>query len=147
MKTLGPPDMARIVSQITGPRLGTTFERTSALPTILGEEWPTASISAQGSCRITVAIAADPDCARTLGANMFSTRESHVDQGMIEGALGELADMTAGPSKSAMSTADASGLAEMRETPGSTESREAWAPHFLRVRELNRVLAVATRVV
>lgn len=148
MKATETLEMARLVSQVTEPMLGIKVEEAADPYNSVTQEWRTASMPIDGPCPLTVAVAADQDCCRTLGANMFSTPESDVDQGMIEDALCEIVNMTAGLLKSAMSIDQALGLSEIRnEVLLSTANEDAWIAHHLQAGQLNMVLAVATRVV
>ena len=148
MKATETLEMARLVSQVTEPMLGIKVEEAAEPYNSVTQEWRTASMPIDGPCPLTVAVAADQDCCRTLDANMFSTPESDVDQGMIEDALSEIVNMTAGLLKSAMSIDQALGLSEIRnEVLLSTANEDAWIAHHLQASQLNMVLAVATRVV
>lgn len=146
MKTLRTSEMARIVSQVTQPMLGITFTESLGPVAAIGEDWKTAALPIRGGCPLTVAVAADRDCCRTLGATMFSAPEERVDQGMIDDALCELVNMTAGLLKSAFQIDQALGLPSMRETAMFGECGEDWSHHYLRAGELNLLLAVATRI-
>lgn len=147
MKDLETPEMARLVSQVTEPMLGIKFEEAQQ-PKSVAEGWQTASMPISGACPLTVAVAADHECCRTLGASMFATPASDVDQGMIEDALCEVVNMTAGLLKSALSIDQALGLPEIRNEVLLAPTPEiGWNEHYLQAGNLNMVLAVATRVV
>ena len=145
MKTIETPEMARLVSQVTEPILGIKFEEADDPQPPVTEEWRTAAMPIDGECPLTVAVAADGDCCRTLGANMFATPETEVDQEMIEDALCELVNMTAGLLKSALSIDQALGLPEIKQDVLLREDDDTWIAHYLRAGQLNLVLAVATR--
>lgn len=146
MRTLQTNEMARIVSQVTEPVLGLTFREASNWAPAVGSDWKTAALPIHGGNPLTVAVAADDACARTLGANMFATPADSVDDTMVADALCELVNMTAGLLKSALRIDQALGLPSMRESEMFTDEDGAWSHHFLRAGDLNLVLAVATRI-
>jgi hypothetical protein len=146
MKTIETAEMARIVSQITESVLGITFTEASAPQATVGTDWKTAALPIQGGFPITVMVAADDACCRTLGATMFATPAERVDDTMVADALCELVNMTAGLLKSALHIDQALGLPTMRQPEILQESDGAWSQHYLRAGQLNLVLAVATRI-
>lgn len=146
MKTLETAEMARIVSQVTEPVLGITFNEAREAPLAVGTDWKTAALPIEGGHPITVAVAADDACCRQLGATMFATKAEIVDETMVADALCELVNMTAGLVKSALRIDQALGLPTMRESEMLKTSDGSWSHHFLRAGDLNLVLAVATRI-
>jgi hypothetical protein len=146
MKTLETAEMARIVSQITEPVLGITFTEASGAQATVGSDWKTAALPIHGGNPITVAVAADDACCRTLGATMFATPSERVDDTMVADALCELVNMTAGLLKSALRIDQALGLPSMRQPNILHEGGDAWSQHYQRAGQLNLVLAVATRI-
>jgi len=146
MKQLETADMARIVSQVTQPVLGLSFSVASEPLTTIGDDWRTVSLPIDGGTPLTVAVSADRDCSRTLGATMFATPVERVDEGMIDDALCELVNMTAGMLKSALKIDQALGLPRIRERAALDPCDGDWSQHYLRAGGLNLVLAVATRI-
>jgi len=146
MNRLETAEMARIVSQVTEPVLGITFSEATQPQSAVGPDWRTASLPIAGGNPLTVAVAADDACCRTLGASMFATKVEAVDDAMVADALCELVNMTAGLLKSAMRIDEALGLPSMRETDILHQADGAWSQHYLRAGQLNLVLAVATRL-
>lgn len=146
MKSIETSEMARIVSQVTEPVLGLTFREALNGPASVGNDWKTAALPIHGGNPLTVAVAADDACCRTLGANMFATPEERVDETMVNDALCELVNMTAGLLKSALRIDQALGLPSMRGAQLFTDESNSWSHHFLRAGDLNLVLAVATRI-
>lgn len=146
MKRLDTAQMATIVSQVTQPVLGLSFQAASQPVAQVGPEWKAASLPIAGGTPLTVAVAADDACCRALGSTMFGTPPEAVDQTMVEDALCELVNMTAGLLKSAMHVDQALGLPAIREPEILRGAEGAWSQHFLRAGQLNLVLAVATRI-
>jgi hypothetical protein len=146
MKDLPTEEMARIVSQVTQPILGLSFSAADAPLAVIDDAWRTASLPIDGGTPLTVAVSADRDCSRTLGATMFGAPLERVDDAMIDDALCELVNMTAGMLKSALHIDQALGLPKVRERAVLDGCDEAWSQHYLRAGDLNLVLAVATRV-
>jgi hypothetical protein len=146
MKRLDSAQMATIVSQVTQPVLGLSFQAAAQPVCEVGPEWKAASLPIAGGTPLTVAVAADDACCRTLGATMFGAKLEAVDDAMVEDALCELVNMTAGLLKSAMHVDEALGLPTIRE-PGLLRGADGgWSQHYLRAGQLNLVLAVATRI-
>ena len=146
MKTLETTEIAKIVSQITEPVLGITFSAASSPQTSVSADWKTASLPIHGGNPITVAVAADEACGRQLGATMFATPTEKVDEAMVDDALCELVNMTAGRLKSALRIDQALGLPTIRPPEILQDGDGTWSQHFLRAGQLNLVLAVATRI-
>ena len=146
MKTIETAEMARIVSQVTEPVLGITFNESCDAPLEVGPDWKTAALPIHGGNPITVAVSADDACCRELGATMFATPAEKVDETMVADALCELVNMTAGLVKSALRIDQALGLPSMRQTEILHQTDGSWSQHFLRAGQLNLVLAVATRI-
>ena len=146
MKTIETAEVARIVSQITEPVLGITFTAANAPQANVGADWKTAALPIHGGDPITVAVAADEVCGRQLGATMFATPADAVDDAMVDDALCELVNMTAGLLKSALRIDQALGLPTMRQAEILQDSDGSWSQHYLRAGQLNLVLAVATRI-
>jgi hypothetical protein len=146
MKQLGTAEIAQIVSQVTQPVLGLTFSEASEPVANIGDDWRTVSLPIEGGSPLTVAVAADGECSRTLGATMFATPEEKVDEAMINDALCELVNMTAGRLKTALRIDQALGLPKIRSRADFAEFNDAWSQHYLRAGRFNLLLAVATRI-
>ncbi|MBM4244781.1 MAG: chemotaxis protein CheX [Deltaproteobacteria bacterium] len=146
MNRLETAEMARIVSQVTEPVLGLTFTEAAHPQSEIGPDWRTAALPIAGGTPLTVAVAADDACCRTLSATMFAAKTDVVDDAMMADTLCELVNMTAGLLKSAMRIDQALGLPAMRGTDILHRADGRWSQHYLRAGQLNLVLAVATRL-
>ena len=110
MNPLPPPEkMASLVSGVTQTMLGLTFVPDGAT----GHRdltWRTAVLPIVGARPLTVGLSSDrPGCSQ-LSAAMFACPREDVDQNMMNDALCELVNMTAGLLKSVMSLNQALGL-------------------------------------
>lgn len=74
-----------------------------------------------GRVPVSVVVACDQTSCRQLGARLFSVKLDEVDVSMIEDTLRELANITAGQVKRAMSLDQALGL------PRIMDGAEAWS--------------------
>jgi hypothetical protein len=110
MTPLPPPEkMAALVSGVTETMLGLTFVPDSA--THHGElTWRTAVLPIAGERPLTVGLSSDQVGCSQLSAAMFACPKDQVDQNMMNDALCELVNMTAGLLKSVMSLNQALGL-------------------------------------
>ena len=110
MNPLPPPEkMAALVSGVTQTMLGLTF-----VPD--GEHghdrlrWRTAVLPIAGQQPLTVGLSTDEEGCAQLSAAMFACPREQVDQPMMNDALCELVNMTAGLLKSVMSLNQSLGL-------------------------------------
>lgn len=143
-------EIARIVSRVTEPVLGVTFVASEASSAekcgTTDVPWRTATLPIDGTTPLTVAVSADEACARILGCEMFATPADGLDDDMVDDALCELVNMTAGLLKSAMHIDQPLGLPSMRRGGVVSEGDTTWSHHHMRAGELNLVLTVATRI-
>jgi hypothetical protein len=142
----GIAEIARIVSAVTQPMLGIAFAPASGPPGPIGPAWKTAALPIEGGRPLTVAVSADEAAGHALGARMFGAAPHDVDGEMIEDALCELVNMTAGLLKSALRIDQALGLPSIRERAIFDDSGGPWTHYYLRAGDLNLLLAVATRI-
>jgi hypothetical protein len=110
MKPLPPPEkMATLVSGVTQTMLGLTFVPDGAKGH--GDlTWRTAVLPIAGERPLTVGLSTDESGCSRLSAAMFACPKEDVDQHMMNDALCELVNMTAGLVKSALSLNQALGL-------------------------------------
>ena len=112
MTPLPPPDvLAGLVSNVTQTLLGISFVPDKAPSTAL--QWRTALLPIAGARPITVGLASDEQGCRALSAAMFSCTPETVDTSMVEDALRELTNMTAGLVKSALALDQKLGLPQV----------------------------------
>jgi hypothetical protein len=110
MTSLPPPDkMASLVSGVTRMMLGLTFvpDDDKAHRDLT---WRTAVLPIAGVRPLTVGLSSDQNGCSQLSAAMFACPRTDVDQTMMNDALCELVNMTAGLLKSVMSLNQALGL-------------------------------------
>jgi len=101
--------MAALVSGVTQTMLGLTFvpDDSRAHDQLA---WRTAVLPIAGDRPLTVGLSSDEPGCSTLSAAMFACPRTDVDQTMMNDALCELVNMTAGLLKSVMSLNQALGL-------------------------------------
>jgi hypothetical protein len=110
MTTLPPPEkMASLVSGVTQTMLGLTFVPDDA-KAHRDLAWRTAVLPIAGQHPLTVGLSSDQSGCSRLSAAMFACPQGDVDQTMMNDALCELVNMTAGLLKSVMSLNQALGL-------------------------------------
>lgn len=145
MKALpAPDDLARMVSNVTSTLLGITFHPVATTPPS-DRAWKTALLPIPGRRPIVIGLASDHESCSALSAAMFSCPPSQVDATMMDDSLRELANMTAGLVKSALSLDQSLGLP--RISPGSSLPKRGDAPQtqsvMLKADQLGLVLWVA----
>jgi hypothetical protein len=103
MKQLPPSDkLAALVSNVTQTMLGISFEAapdSTAHPDLC---WRTAVMLVDGARPLTVGLSSSQDGCNSLAAAMFSCDANSVDASMVNDALRELVNMTAGLLRSEM---------------------------------------------
>jgi Chemotaxis phosphatase CheX len=110
MNPLPPPEkMASLVSGVTQTMLGLTFVPDEAAAH-RDLTWRTAVLPIAGERPLTVGLSSDKHGCSQLSAAMFACSPEDVDQNMMNDALCELVNMTAGLLKSVMSLNQALGL-------------------------------------
>ncbi len=95
--------LAELVSNVTETMLGLSFvpaEKATAHP---GLTWKTAIMLVDGARPVSVGLSSDEAGCAKLAAAMFGCGTDGVDNGMIDDALRELVNMTAGLLKREMS--------------------------------------------
>jgi hypothetical protein len=88
--------LAALVSHVTETMVGVSFHpdnETAAAPPLT---WRTAILGITGARPLTVGLSSSEDGCAFLCAKLFSVEESAVDESMVNDALGELLNMTAG---------------------------------------------------
>jgi hypothetical protein len=138
MITLPPPDrLASLVSNVTNTMLGIVFlpdQQQAARPTLV---WRTALLPIAGASPITVGLSSDQDSCVALAGAMFSVKAAEVDPSMINDALCELLNMTAGLVKSTLALDQALGLPRIVD---ETEVHGTAQSVVLRAKSLGLVL-------
>jgi hypothetical protein len=130
MTALPPPDkMASLVSGVTQTMLGLTFIPDDA-KAHRDLSWRTAVLPIAGERPLTVGLSSDQDGCSQLSAAMFACPRTDVDQTMMNDALCELVNMTAGLLKSVMSLNQALGLPKIL-TGTEAPSVPAASPHVI----------------
>ncbi len=130
MNPLPPPDkMASLVSGVTETMLGLTFQPDEATKHD-GLAWRTAVLPIAGERPLTVGLSSDQHGCSQLSAAMFACPKSEVDQSMMNDALCELVNMTAGLLKSVMSLNQALGLPKIIAGPDAPAIPSA-SPHVI----------------
>jgi hypothetical protein len=105
--------MASLVSGVTQTMLGLTFVPDTKAPPNPGHRelsWRTAVLPIAGERPLTIGLSSDQHGCSVLSAAMFACRAEEVDQNMMNDALCELVNMTAGLLKSVMSLNQSLGL-------------------------------------
>jgi Chemotaxis phosphatase CheX len=101
--------MASLVSGVTQTMLGLTFVPDAATG-LRDLSWRTAVLPIAGERPLTVGLSSDKNGCSHLSAAMFACAPDEVDQNMMNDALCELVNMTAGLLKSVMSLNQSLGL-------------------------------------
>ncbi len=110
MQPLPSPDkMASLVSNVTETMLGLTFTPDGSKEHE-GLAWRTAILPIAGEQPLTIGLSSDERGCSALSAAMFACPAEELDQNMMNDALCELVNMTAGVVKSVMSLNQALGL-------------------------------------
>jgi Chemotaxis phosphatase CheX len=110
MTSLPHPDkMAALVSGVTQTMLGLTFipDRSKAHDDLT---WRTAVLPIAGERPLTVGLSSDQAGCSTLSAALFACQRDEVDQTMMNDALCELVNVTAGLLRSVMTLDQSLGL-------------------------------------
>jgi len=121
--------MASLVSGVTQTMLGLTF-----VPDQAREHhdlaWRTAVLPIAGGRPLTIGLSSDQHGCSQLSAAMFACPREQVDQTMMNDALCELVNMTAGLLKSVMSLDQALGLPKILDGVKAPSVPEA-SPHVI----------------
>jgi len=118
--------MAALVSNVTETMLGLTFipDSTAAYRDL---RWRTAVLPLAGPQPLTIGLSSDQEGCSRLSAAMFACPVVEVDQTMMNDALCELVNMTAGVVKSVMSLNQALGLPKILSGQAAPEIPAAGA--------------------
>jgi hypothetical protein len=88
--------LAALVSNVTETMLGLSFVSAASTPAHPGLNWRTAIMLVDGPRPISVGLSSDETGCAKLAAAMFGCKPEGVDGGMVNDALRELVNMTAG---------------------------------------------------
>jgi hypothetical protein len=111
--------LAALVSNVTETMLGLSFAPALSVAAHPGLTWRTAIMLVDGQRPVSVGLSSDETGCAKLAAAMFGCKTDGVDVGMINDALSELVNMTAGLIKREMS------LDQALTVPKIIENREA----------------------
>ncbi|HUJ25443.1 MAG TPA: chemotaxis protein CheX [Myxococcales bacterium] len=138
-----PERMASLVSNVTQTMLGISFDAVEAGPQS-ALHWRTALLGIAGQFPLTVGLSSDERGCRKLSAAMFSCPDANVDQGMMNDALCELVNMTAGLLKGALSLDQSLGLPKVvpDDDPRFARTQTDRQVIVLRAREVGLMLWV-----
>jgi hypothetical protein len=95
--------LAALVSSVTETMLGLSFVPAATVTAHPGLTWRTAIMLVDGPRPVSVGLSSDESGCTKLAAAMFGCKPDGVDVGMINDALRELVNMTAGLIKREMS--------------------------------------------
>jgi hypothetical protein len=91
-----PDVLAKLVSNVTSTLLGISFTAATPGPAVANLKWTTARLPIPGARPVTVGLSSDSESCLSLSAAMFSCARDAVSREMVEDALRELTNMTAG---------------------------------------------------
>ena len=136
--------LAALVSNVTETMLGISFLPAAEVTAHPSLTWRTAIMLVDGPRPVSVGLSSDETGCSTLAAAMFGCKPDGVDVGMINDALCELVNMTAGLLKGALSLDQALGLPRVAEGDDPHVVRAHAGPHVLvlRAREVGLMLWV-----
>jgi hypothetical protein len=113
---LPPPErLATLVSSVTTTMLNISFLPDAGRPARPTLVWRTAMLPIAGARPLTIGLSSDQEGCVALSSAMFSVEPVDVDNSMINDALCELVNMTAGLVKGALSLDQALGLPRIVE--------------------------------
>ncbi len=139
-----PEVLASLVSNVTSTMLGISFTPENGKAPEPTHHFRTALLPIPGKRPITVGISSDKASCHALAAAMFSVKLNEADQSMVDDAMRELLNMTAGLVKTTLALDQALGLPKIfgddkpPDPVGPPESQLV----LLRSRELALVLWV-----
>lgn len=146
MTPFPPPEvLASLVSNVTSTMLGISFTPERGKNPEPAHHFRTALLPIPGKRPITVGISSDQASCNALAAAMFSVKLNEADQSMVDDAMRELLNMTAGLVKTTLALDQALGLPkifgeEKVPTPAGPPDSQLV---LLRSRELALVLWVS----
>jgi hypothetical protein len=142
LSVLPPPEqLAKLVSKVTNTMLGIAFVPDPAHELRPALVWRTALLPIPGVRPITVGLSSDEQGCLALSGAMFGVKAEEVDSRMIDEALCELLNMTAGLVKGALSLDQSLGLPHI-----VSESPRAALAVTLRAEKLGLVLWICEGV-
>jgi CheY-specific phosphatase CheX len=98
-----PAVLAKLVSNVTSTMLGISFAAAAPSPSSTANlKWTTARLPIPGERPVTVGLSSDSESCLALSAALFSCTRDKVSREMVEDALRELTNMTAGLVKDAL---------------------------------------------
>jgi CheY-specific phosphatase CheX len=112
-----PEKMASMVTNVTQTMLGFSFQPDPGRVNWGELVWRTAVLHIAGGRPVSVGISSDQNGCLQLSAAMFAVDASAVDSNMMNDALCELVNMTAGMVKGALSLKEALGLPRIVSGP------------------------------
>ncbi|MGC4121011.1 MAG: chemotaxis protein CheX [Myxococcales bacterium] len=140
-RPLPPPDqLAKLVSNVTETMLRITFLPSNEAPPPVPLTWRMAVLPTTGAHSLGIGLSSDEPGCRTLGAAMFGVAASEVDESMLDDALRELVNMTAGVVKGLVDPDAALGLPTVHrngQAPGVELTAQSTV---LRAKDLGLVL-------
>ena len=102
--------LATLVSNVTQPMCGISFEPSEPQLPTPALYWRVANLAIKGTHSLRVTLSSDQPGCKALGAALFSIPIADVDSSMIDDSLCELLNMAAGQIKSALGLDQALGL-------------------------------------
>lgn len=111
--------LAALVSNVTETMLGISFAPAQSVPAHPSLNWRTAIMLVDGPRPVSVGLSSDEAGCAKLAAAMFGCKPDGVDVGMVNDALRELVNMTAGLLKREMS------LDQALTVPAIVDARES----------------------
>ena len=143
MTTAFPPQerLAALVTGVTETMLGISF-KPAAFADIGRWRWRTAVLPIPGAVPITVGLSSDEPGCLALGSAMFACERERLDAAMMNDALCELVNMTAGVVKTAMDLDQTLGLPSILESESETHRLvdKGWPPVVLKADGLGLLL-------
>jgi hypothetical protein len=133
--------LAALVTGITETMLGISF-KPSAFSDVVRWRWRTAVLPIPGAVPITVGLSSDEPGCLALGSAMFACDRERLDATMMNDALCELVNMTAGVVKTAMDLDQTLGLPTILESEADAHRLvdRGWPPVVLKADGLGLLL-------
>jgi hypothetical protein len=142
LPTFPPQDtLATLVTGVTETMLGISFKPAEFVDAGTWR-WRTAVLSIPGALPITVGLSSDEPGCVALGTAMFACDRTSLDPGMMNDALCELVNMTAGVVKTAMNLDQTLGLPKILKSEDETRRLVdlGWPPVALKADGLGLLL-------
>jgi hypothetical protein len=150
-KTPDPKALATLVSNVTQTMMGMSFAAKdfsdASEKRRFDASWRTAMLPIPGQRPVTIALSSDQKSSAALCAAMFSVGENAIDESMMDDALSELVNMTAGQIKGALGLDQALGLPKIVKDPELTRIGEVpWRCVALQAGRVELVVWLAEHV-